>query len=94
MADISVTQVHKLPHDKARAAAQKVADQLADEYEMALEWVGDALHFKRSGVSGKLQLLETEATLEISLDFLFKAFAPTIEQKVVAKMEKIFGAKA
>jgi putative polyhydroxyalkanoate system protein len=94
MADISITQAHKLPHDQARAAAQKVADQLADEYEMALEWAGNALHFKRSGVSGKLLLLETEATLEISLDFLLKAFAPTIEQKVAAKMEKIFSAKA
>ncbi len=92
MADISITQTHKLPHKNARAAAQTVADQLADEYEMALEWIGDVLHFKRSGVSGKLLLLETEATLEISLDFLFKAFAPTIEQKVAAKMAKIFGA--
>ena len=93
MADISVTQVHKLPHDKARAAAQKIAEQLADEYEMALEWVGDALHFQRSGVSGKLLLLDKEATLEISLGFLFKAFAPTIEQKVAAKMKKLFDAK-
>jgi putative polyhydroxyalkanoate system protein len=94
MADICITQAHKLSHDKARSAAQKVADQLADEYAMALEWAGNTLHFKRSGVSGKLLLLETEATLEISLDFLFKVFAPTIEQKVAAKMEKIFGAKA
>jgi putative polyhydroxyalkanoate system protein len=92
VADICVTQTHRLPHKKARAAAQRVADQLADEYDMALEWDGDVLHFKRSGVSGKLLVLECEATLEISLDFLFKAFAPTIEQKVAAKMKKMFGA--
>jgi putative polyhydroxyalkanoate system protein len=92
LADISITQAHQLPRQKARAAAHKMADQLAVEYEMALEWDGDVLHFKRSGVSGKLRVLEREATLEISLDFLFKAFAPSIEQKVAAKMKKLFGA--
>jgi putative polyhydroxyalkanoate system protein len=94
MADICITQPHELPHKSARAAAQKVADQLADEYEMTSAWVGDVLHFERSGVSGKLLLLEQQATLEISLGFLFKSFAPIIEQKVAAKMAKVFGANA
>jgi putative polyhydroxyalkanoate system protein len=92
VADIHITQAHRLAHDKARAAAQKMAEQLADEYDMALEWAGNALHFTRSGVSGTLVVLESEATVEISLDFLFKAFAPTIKQKVAAKMQKMFGA--
>lgn len=94
MADISITQAHKLTHKKAKAAAQKVADQMAKEYDMASEWDGEVLCFKRSGVSGKLTLSEKEAHLEITLGFLFKAFAPTIEEKVTAKMKKIFSAKA
>ena len=94
MADIRITQAHKLPHKKAKAAAQKVADQIAEEYEMNAEWEGDVLKFKRSGVSGKLTVSDSEAHIEISLGFLFKAFAPTIEHKVAAKMEKVFGAKA
>lgn len=94
MADISITQPHELPHETARAAAQKIADQMAEEYEMASEWDGAVLHFRRVGVSGKLHLLEQEAILEISLGFLFKAFAPTIEQKVAAKMKKLFHDRA
>ena len=94
MADIRITQAHKLTHKKAKAAAQKVADQMAEEYDMAAEWDGDVLRFKRSGVSGVLTVLEKEAHLEISLGFLFKAFAPTIEEKVAAKMKKVFSAKA
>ncbi|WP_420475824.1 polyhydroxyalkanoic acid system family protein [Noviherbaspirillum sp. ST9] len=94
MADIRITQAHKLPHKKAKAAAQKVADQMAEEYEMSSEWDGDVLKFKRSGVSGKLVVLEKEAHLEISLGFLFKAFSSTIEEKVAAKMKKVFSAKA
>ncbi|HZW13247.1 MAG TPA: polyhydroxyalkanoic acid system family protein [Noviherbaspirillum sp.] len=94
MADISITQTHTLPHKKAKAAAQKVADQMAEEYDMASEWQGDVLVFKRSGVSGKLVVSEAHAQLDISLGLLLKAFAPTIEEKVTAKMKKVFGSKA
>ncbi|HSY29450.1 MAG TPA: polyhydroxyalkanoic acid system family protein, partial [Burkholderiaceae bacterium] len=47
MADISITQKHKLSHKKAKAAAQKVVDQLAEEYGVNAEWEGDTLNFKR-----------------------------------------------
>lgn len=94
MADISIKQTHKLTHKKAKAAAQKVAEQMAEEYDMTSEWNGDVLKFKRSGVSGSLTVSDKDATLEISLGFLLKAFAPTIEEKVGAKMKKVFAAKA
>ena len=92
MADISITHPHELTHQNAKAAAQKVADQMTSEYDMASEWNGNVLLFKRTGVSGSLTLAGQEATLEISLGFLFKAFAPAIEQKVGAKMTKVFAA--
>jgi putative polyhydroxyalkanoate system protein len=94
MADISITQKHKLSHKKAKAAANKVASQLAEEYEMESEWDGDVLSFKRSGVSGTLELLAAEARLEITLGFLFKAFATKIESQVHKNMQKVFGGKA
>ncbi len=94
MADIRITQTHKLAHKKAKAAAQKVADQMAKEYDIASEWDGDVLLFKRSGVSGSLMLSAKEVTLTIKLGFLLKAFAPTIEDKVTAKMKKVFSSKA
>lgn len=94
MADISIIQRHTLPHHHARAAAQHVADQLAQEYDMAAEWDGDVLLFNRAGVTGSLTLTEQEAHVEISLGFLFKAFAAVIEEKVAAKMRKVFAAHA
>ncbi|RJG05460.1 polyhydroxyalkanoic acid system protein [Noviherbaspirillum cavernae] len=94
MADIRITQTHELPHDAARNAAQQIAHQMAKEYDMSANWDGDVLLFSRSGVSGRLALLEKEAQLEIQLGFLFKAFASTIEEKVAAKMRKVFAAAA
>lgn len=93
MAHISITQKHHLPHKKAKAAAQKVADQMAEEYDLVSKWEGDVLTFKRSGVSGSLKISETDATLELRLGLLLRAFAPTIEEKVSAKMKKVFSAK-
>lgn len=94
MADICITETHKLPHIKAKAAAQEIAEQMAAEYDMTTRWHGDVLQFKRSGVSGTLTLSDKEARLEIALDFLLKAFAPTIEQKISAKMKKVFAVTA
>lgn len=94
MADISIMQKHKLSHKKAKAAAQKVADKMAEEYDMTSEWDGDALVFRRNGVSGTLTVYDKEAQLEISLGFLLKMFSARIEEEVARNMKKVFGAKA
>jgi putative polyhydroxyalkanoate system protein len=90
MADIDITQAHRLPHKKAIAAAQKVADQLAEEFELACAWDGDVLRFERAGVDGSLTVRESEAQISIKLGFLLKMFAPKIEEKVAANMKKVF----
>ena len=90
MADISITHKHKLSHKKAKAAAQKVADQLAQEYDIESEWDGDVLHFKRSGVSGTLELTDHVAQMEIKLGFMLKAFAATIEEHIHKNIKKVF----
>jgi putative polyhydroxyalkanoate system protein len=92
MADISITQQHKLGQEAARNAAQKVADKLAGEYGLNCKWEGNVLRFERSGVEGSLALGEQQALLRIKLGFLMSAFAPTIESKVAESMRKTFAA--
>lgn len=90
MADISIRHAHELNATKARAAAEKVGDKMAVEFEMAVQWEGDVLSFERDGVSGALTLLDREALMDITLGFLLKAFAVQIEEKVSANMIKVF----
>ncbi|CAL60998.1 conserved hypothetical protein [Herminiimonas arsenicoxydans] len=94
MADISIKQEHQLPLSKAKEAAQQVADRMATEFDMATQWEGDVLSFKRSGVAGTLALREKEAQIDITLDFLFKAFAGTLKEKVERNMRKYFAEAA
>ena len=93
MADISIRQTHALSAKKARAAAQKVADEMASEFDMAVAWEGEVLSFKRSGVSGTLTLLNHEAQLDITLGFMLKAFAAKIEEQVSKNMAKVFAVR-
>ena len=90
MADISIVQEHSLTPEKARDAAQQVADKIAREFDLACKWEGDVLRFARSGVNGSLTLRGQQAEMEITLGFLMGAFAPAIRAKVADKMQKVF----
>lgn len=90
MAGIHIVHPHSLPAEQARAAAQKVADKIASEYEMRCQWHGDTLHFERSGVKGALALDATQVKVDIELGFLMGAFAAPIEQKIRSKIDQVF----
>jgi putative polyhydroxyalkanoate system protein len=90
MADINFTQQHTLSHEKAKEAAQKVADELAAEYDLTCFWEGDILHFERSGVNGSLAVEKKEAKIKIKLGFFLSAFSRKIEDQVTKNMQKVF----
>lgn len=94
MADISIVQEHALNPDRARAAAQTVADKMAADYGLALTWDGDVLRFERGGVNGALTLEAQRAVMQIELGFPMGMMASAIESKVAEKMRKVFGAQA
>lgn len=90
MADINITQEHSLDPAQARAAAEQVAQKMAQEFDLACSWQGDVLRFERSGVEGSLTLAPEQARMKIKLGFLLSAFAPKIESKVAENMRKVF----
>ena len=92
MADIQIVQEHSLSPERARAAAQQVADKVAAEFGVQWRWEGDVLRFERSGVEGALTLGEQRAALRIRLGMLMSAFRPAIEAKVTDKMRRMFAA--
>jgi putative polyhydroxyalkanoate system protein len=94
MSDISITQSHTLNLVEARAAAQRSADSMAEQYDISSSWEGDVLTFTRSGVAGTLAVFDREARLDITLGFMLKSFAPMIQEKVARNMAKVFGADA
>lgn len=92
MTDISIIQEHGLNPERARAAAQTVADKMAADYGLALAWEGDVLRFERAGVNGALTLEAQRAVMRIELGFPMGMMAAAIESKVADKMRRVFGA--
>lgn len=91
MSHINIVHAHKLAPSQAREAAQRVADKLSDEYDLACTWNGDVLHFQRSGVTGTLALTAEQVEMKLKLGMLMSAFSGPIEQKIRDNMSKVFG---
>src|SRR6266581_968159 len=70
MATIAIAKKHDLSHAKAKEAAQKIADDLAQRFDLNCEWKGDHIEFERAGVSGELHVGKAEVRLDCQLGFL------------------------
>jgi putative polyhydroxyalkanoate system protein len=91
MADIEVQRDHTLGLKKAKAAAQKVADEMAENFDMESEWEGNTLHFSRSGVTGQLTVSKNSVQMNAKLGFLLTAFKPKIEAQIEKNFDEYFG---
>ena len=91
MATIAIAKKHHLSHPKAKEAAQKIAEDLAERFELEWAWHDDAIAFERSGVSGELRVGKNEVRLDCQLGFLLSMLKPTIEEVVHRDFDKYFG---
>ena len=90
MADLKVVRKHTIGLKKAKVAAQKVADDLAQEYGMDSAWEGDVLRFTRSGVDGQLTVSKDQVVLDAKLGFVLSAFRHRIEEHVNENFDRYF----
>ncbi len=91
MSEIVLQRKHKLGLKKARLAAQQVADDMAESFDMVSEWDGNALTFSRSGVSGCLMVSRDRVVLEAKLGLLLAAFRSRIEARLQEDFDRYFG---
>ena len=91
MPSISIKRRHKLPHKKAKEAAQKIARDLNKRFDLAWEWQGDKVAFERPGLSGTLHVGKTEVRLDVELSFLLTVLKAPIEQEINKELDSLFG---
>jgi putative polyhydroxyalkanoate system protein len=97
MSDIKIRRAHSMPHDKARAAAERMAKMLQKEFQLEYEWARDekdVLVFERPGVNGELTVAPKHVEMEVKLGFLLKMLKPTIERHIHDHLDEIFAAHA
>jgi len=91
MATITIAKKHHLSHKKAKDAAQRIADDLAERFDLRCEWRGDDITFERAGVAGLLHVGKGEVRLDCKLGLLLSMLKPTIEEFVHRDFDKYFG---
>ena len=90
MPGIHLERSHRLGLKKARAAAQRVADDLAQSFEMSTEWDGNALRFSRAGVRGSLTVSRDRVVLDARLGGMLALFRSRIEERLHDDFDRYF----
>lgn len=90
MSHIVVHRAHALTLDQARRAAETLARQLADRYEVNYHWQDDVLHFERSGVSGHIALEPDMVRITARLGFLLVPLKHRLEQEIHRYLDEMF----
>lgn len=90
MSEISIRRAHALNPAQARTAAEAMAQDLNEAFDLEYEWKGSALHFHRSGVEGNLKLEHKAVHIEVRLGFLLAMVKPKIEQHIHDNLDRIF----
>ena len=97
MADLHILREHSLGFAAARKIAFQWAEQAEQDFDMECTYVeGDDLDeviFKRSGVSGTLQVSESKFELSAKLGFLLGAFKDKIEAEIVKNLDQLLQPK-
>ncbi len=91
MSRIRIRRPHQLSLDQARSAIEKVADRIAQRFEIGYAWRGNRLLFERPGVEGSIAVGEREVTVEAELSFWLFALRGTIEREIERHLDEALG---
>lgn len=94
MSDIVVRRTHGMTMKKARSAAEDIAAKLDEEFDLDYAWDGNTLEFRRTGVTGFLEVSKKEVEISVRLGFLMLAFRGRIEEEIHAYFDEHFGKSA
>jgi len=92
MSVIEVRRPHALDKEHAREAAETLAKDLSDQFDVNYEWDGDVLRFKRSGVKGQLNISHADLHIHLELGMMLRPFKSRIEQEIHNQLDQIIKA--
>ena len=88
---IDIRRHHTLGLAKAREAAEFIAGQLDDQFNLKYHWNGNTLHFERSGVNGRMEVSGSEVRLHARLGFLLLPLKSRFEREIHKHLDEVLG---
>lgn len=92
MATIDLRRSHTIGKDKAKVAAQSIADKLKEKIEIQYRWEGDSLLFERSGAKGRIDVTDSEVVVEVDLGLMLRPMKGSITEKIQSYLDKSLSA--
>jgi putative polyhydroxyalkanoate system protein len=94
MSEIRVCRTHGVTLKRARKGAERIAEELGEEFGLDHVWEGNTLRFARIGVSGHIEVGKKEVEIYVKLGFLLMALGPRIEHEINRFCDENFGPEA
>ena len=91
MSEIIVRRTHGMTSKKARAAAEQIASELAEEFDFSYEWVGNTLNFRRMGVTGTIVVEKKSLEIKAKIGLLLRPIKSRIEREIHRFCDEKFG---
>ncbi len=91
MSHIDMLARHTMPEEEAQKAADELAGDLAQKFEINYGWEGDHIHFERPGVNGQITVRENEIRIRARLGLMLIFLKPVIEEEITQYLENHFG---
>lgn len=91
MSTIDIHAFHTLSHEDALNAADELSIDLAEKFGIDYGWDDEVIHFERPGVSGQIQVRESELRIQANLGFMLMLLKRPIEDEIVRYLKQHFG---
>lgn len=91
MSHIDMCASHGMTREDAQSAANELAGDLADKFDIDWGWSGDHIHFERPGVDGTITVREREIRITARLGFMLMFLKPRIENEITSYLAEHFG---
>jgi putative polyhydroxyalkanoate system protein len=91
MSEIRVCRAHGVTLKRARKGAERIAEELGEEFGLDHEWEDNTLHFHRMGVTGHIEVGKKDVDIYVKLGFLLIALGPRIEHEINRFCDENFG---
>ena len=88
MANIRIKRKHSLGRAEVRKRVDEITGTLQEKLEATISWKGNTLHFKRSGVTGSLDVGDNYLDCEVKLGMLLIPLKGKIESALNEEIDK------
>ena len=89
MSHISITRAHSLGAERARQAADGVAERLRREFGVDTRRDGDTIHVEGRGVTGRLDAGPTELRVEATLGLAARPFRRLLRREIESELDRL-----